>query len=319
MFFNRPKIGSFFAYVLGVFQKGWIKMKERTFSIVIVSYNNLEVLIECLDSIDTYNDIGSRLEIIIVDNSPNKELFDYVSENYKNVKIVKNDNKGFGEANNVGAKLSRGEYLLFLNPDTILIEPIFGKAIQNFEEYPKVGIFGVRLVNRDLTNNMSFFFMDRRGIVAGQMIKLANRLDIYYDGEMFVSGANIFIRREIFFNAGQFDEQIFMYSEEADLTRRVHQLGYTTSFFKNMRIIHLEGQATETSPGKTEVALRRRLTSEMYYKNKYNLDFNKQIQDELRYNYLKLMIYWLTKNESKKIEIKNCILILKEFSKEQLH
>lgn len=81
--------------------------------------------------------------------------FDYVTNNYKNVKILKNENKGFGQGNNIGFIASRGEFILFLNPDTILIEPIFSFAINCFESEPKLGLFGLKLINMSIAFHLS--------------------------------------------------------------------------------------------------------------------------------------------------------------------
>ena len=106
-------------------------MNNIELSVIIVSYKNLEIIVDCLNSIYKNNDIGNYLEVIVVDNSPEDNIYNYVADNFENVRIIKNQNKGFGEGNNKGACIARGKYLLFLNPDTILVEPIFGFAINH--------------------------------------------------------------------------------------------------------------------------------------------------------------------------------------------
>jgi GT2 family glycosyltransferase len=283
-------------------------MSKIDFSVIIVSYKKLEVLIECLDSIYKFNDIGERLEVIVVDNSPDNQVFEYVKSNYNKLIVLKNKNRGFGEANNVGAKIARGKFLLFLNPDTIMIEPIFQKAI-NFFNDSEIGMFGGKLLSRNLSRNMSFYLMDKYGLLPNLIIKFANKLDLFLDGKMFVSGANIFIRNHVFFEAGLFDELIFMYGEEADLTRRVLMLGHKTGYCKDIRIIHLEGQNTNNS----EVAIRRRLTSKKYYCSKYGLKFAKKVRNEIFLNYMKIILYFII--DRKKIpHIKKNIDVLNEFT-----
>ena len=128
-------------------------MDKIILSIIIVSHKNLEVLRNCLDSIYLYNDIGECLEIIVVDNSPEDNIYHYIKNNYSDIMILRMDNKGFGAANNLGAKIAKGEYLLFLNPDTILIEPIFKFAINQFEKDDKLSMFCVMTVTSKSFSN----------------------------------------------------------------------------------------------------------------------------------------------------------------------
>jgi hypothetical protein len=283
-------------------------MSKIDFSIIIVSYKNLEVLVECIDSIYKFNDIGKRLEVIVVDNSPDNKVYDYVNSNYNNVIILKNENRGFGEANNVGANIAKGEFLLFLNPDTILIEPIFKFAINTFAENPKLTLFGVKLVNKDLEWNMSYYFIDKHDFLSGQIIRFLNKYNIFLNYNMYISGANIFIRKLDFYKAGMFDEKIFMYYEEPDLIKRVKNLGGKIDYFKSKKIIHLEGQTV----GCNEDALKRRLESARYYSKKYNLKFINQLRSEIRYNKIKYTLYKLF-NSEKKHGILETIKLLREF------
>ena len=272
-------------------------------SIVIVSYKNLKDLVNCLNSIYKYNDIGSRLEIIIIDNSPNRNVYNFIKKEYKEVVIVDNDNNGFGEANNIGAELANGKYLLFLNPDTILIEPLFQFAVNKFEQNNKLGLFGVKLIDENLDSNMSFYFIDKKGIIYAQFIKFFNKFNIYIDGLMYTAGADLFVKKDLFFQCGKFDENIFMYNEEPDLVKRIKNEGMKTDFFPKKKIIHLEGKTTKDK----SQALKRRLNSTKYYCDKYDLDFEKYIMKEYRYNILKSFIF--------KFIDKERVNILKKYNK----
>ena len=199
-------------------------MNKILISIIIVSYNNLNILVDCVKSIKKYNDIGSELEIIIVENSNNDNIFNFISLNYKNINVIKNFNRGFGQGNNVGARAAKGEYLLFLNPDTILVEPIFKFAINKFRCNDRLALFGLKLIDKNFKSNMSYYFIDKHNFIHGQIIKIFNRLNIFLKNCMYISGANIFVRKEIFFQAGMFDENMFMYYEEPDLTKRIKNI-----------------------------------------------------------------------------------------------
>lgn len=275
-------------------------------SIIIVSFKNIEIVLECIDSISKYNDIGSQLEVILIDNSPNHEVYEATITKYTHIVAVKNENKGFGAGNNVGASLAKGKYLLFLNPDTILVEPIFKFAIDKFDSNKSIGMFGVMLINDQLKRNASFYLCSGGGLLRSLIIKMCNKLDFYIDGLMYVAGADMFVRHQDFNDCGKFDENIFMYYEEPDLTFRIRKIGKKTAYYKNKKIIHLEGGTTPDS----NIALRRRLDSAIYYFTKHKMNAKKALKRELRLNLVKLFIYRLFKNKNK---IESTILILKEY------
>lgn len=275
-------------------------MRGIDISIIIVSYINLEVLIDCLNSIHEHNDIGNRMEIIVVENSPSNEIFDYVKNNYPDVTIIKNDNKGFGQANNVGAGIASGKYYLFLNPDTILIEPIFEFAIGKFRYNPKLGVFGVKLIDGSTRANHSFFYLNQKmNLFSIQLIKFFNRIDYFNGNTMYISGANLFIRKELFWECGAFDENIFMYYEEPDLINRVKDCNMTIGYFKEKRIIHLRGNTSVTA--NREEMFKINIRSRKYYSTKYGLDYRKSFRAEIRYNKCKILAYYLIGSDKYKI------------------
>jgi GT2 family glycosyltransferase len=261
-------------------------MSSITLSVIIVAYKNFEIVIDCLESIARFNDIGAQLEVIVVDNSPNAEVARAIDSRFPSVTTLPNKNNGFGEGNNAGAKIARGDFFLFLNPDTILVEPIFSFALKKFSENPKLSLFGVKLIDRNLQRNFSFYLLNGGGFLRSMFIKLANRLDLYIDGLMYIAGADMFVRRTDFFASGGFDEKIFMYYEEPDLTRRLRALGKKTGYFNDRKIIHLEGGTTADS----ELALRRRLDSAIYYCKKYSLNAESMLRRELRYERFKAFL-----------------------------
>ena len=280
---------------------------EKLLSVVIVTYKNEEIVSNCLESIYEFNDIGNKLEVIIIDNSPDFNVRNYVVGEYPDVKFNKNKNNGFGEANNKGAKLAKGKYILFLNPDTILVEPIFQFAIEKFEGDMRLGLFGIKLVDKDLKRNMSFYLMEAQGLLDNFLTKISNKLDIYINGKMFIAGADMFIRKELFIEVEGFDEKIFMYNEEPDLTRRIISSGYKTGYFKNKQIIHLEGTSMDNYD-----SLERALKSSYYYYSKYRLDYFRKLDADIRVEKVKKFVYSLFKPESVHI-IENRIRIFEHF------
>ena len=245
-------------------------------SIIIVSYNNYNDLHNCIESIHKFNDMGDLMEIIVVDNSPNDELFNHFKVSHPEVRIVKNPINGFGRGNNIGFKHSNGEILLFLNPDTILIESIFEDVYDKFDSNGNLGACGIKLVNRDLNPNLSFYWIEKYGVLSNIAIKYYNKRNKFKHGSMFISGACMFMRREVFSSIGMFDENVFMYNEEIDLFRRMIASNYDTDYFPDFKLIHLEGKTTNNHL----LSFEQRVISSIYLTKKYRLNFSKQYKRE---------------------------------------
>ncbi len=284
-------------------------------SVIIVAYKHIQILRDCLDSIAKYNDIGKDLEVIVVDNSPTTELFDAVKSEYDWITLIHNDNKGFGEGNNRGYELSKGEYLLFLNPDTVLVEPLFDFAVTQFEKDKDLALFGVQLRQKNMKKTFSFYSMDRYGIRVGLFSKFCRAMGWYQDGKMFICGADMFVRRNAFAEAGMFDENIFMYHEEADLIRGIKSRATAkrTAFFKQKSIIHLEGGTQNECIDQAETKLKRMLATDLYYAKKWGLDVEKMRAGMCRYEKLKLFLYRLIWNKRGIAMQKRLIAIYKDY------
>lgn len=284
-------------------------------SVIIVSYNHPELLKDCLDSIKYYNDIGDELEVIVSDNSPTYNVFNYLTENYPWVKIIKNDNIGYGAGNNRGVAISSGEYLLFLNPDTILIENIFAFALEKFED-EDLALFGLRLVNRDLQRLYSFFGIDWFGVIAMLKERYYMSKDKFIDGKMSIAGADMFVRKMSFIEAGLFDEKIFMYKEEADLTKRIklYSKAKKTAYFNEKRIVHLAGATTAGEDTDRMKAVKALNDSDKYYCSKWGMSLKEMIKSRLRISKFKKLVLILMFNYKRASQLTSSI----KFYKSQL-
>jgi hypothetical protein len=151
--------------------------------------------------------------------------------------------------------------------------------------------------------------IDGFGTIKKQIEKIASKVDVFIDGKMFISGADMFIRKVDFIDAGRFDDKIFMYCEEMDLLKRIRRLGRKTSYFNEKRIIHLEGKTSNDS----DLALKRRLDSTKYYCEKYRLNFKKIVLTEIRYLKLKGIIYTILNNKVRKKNMSNQIDVYKKY------
>lgn len=258
-------------------------------SVIIVSYENCEILRDCIESIKKFNDLKDDTEIIISDNSITNNVYEMVKKDYPDVQIIKNNNIGFGPANNRAVDISSGEYLLFLNPDTILLEPIFQFTVDKFEQQSNLALFGIKLLNINGTANNSFFAMDNYTLSWTLLMKVFSKFDIYLDGKMYIAGADLFVRKSAFEAAGRFDENIFMYYEEPDLIKRIKNLpyDYITDFFPEKKMIHLEG-ATENKDVPSIVRkAERSIETYKYYCKKWNISFYENVKKMKTYQEMK--------------------------------
>ena len=266
-------------------------------SIVIVAYINYKDLQRTLDSISLFNDIGNELEVIIVDNSPMDQRVNIKLNNNDwnfKYKYIPSKNRGFGAGNNIGEEHASGEIIGFVNPDIILIQPIFQKIISEFENDPQMVMAGCRLLKENRKINSSFKYVFGYGIIKKQLNKLVNILGIFNDKKMYIEGADIFIRKSTFDKVGRFDEQFFMYYEEADLMKRINTItGARVKFLRNVELVHLENGSTPNS----ENAVRIEIDSCRKFATKYGLDANRKIKADYRYLKLKSFVNRFIRNE----------------------
>ncbi len=221
-------------------------------SIVILSYNTKDLVISSIDSLlKHYKDEleEDKFEIIVVDNASEKETIDAISSklnNIKNVRLIKSkENLGFGKGCNLGTDNAHGEYVLFLNSDTLVSDKGFLKMADFLKSNPKVAILGGKLINFDGTpqasvgkfyNMINFFIMlfggEKHGLLRSSP-KKTQKVD-------WVSGACMMVSKKSFDLIGGFDKNIFMYLEDMELSYRARKKGYETYFFPNSQVKHKE-------------------------------------------------------------------------------
>lgn len=281
-------------------------MDRKKLSIIIVNYNSLTYLQNCISSIEKFNDIGDQLEVIVVDNSTGDESIRWL-QGQQNIIAIANENRGFGQGNNVGVKKAHGEYLLFLNPDTVIIEPVFQFAVDQFEKDPKLGLFGVQLVDGNLRPNSTYGLRMPLGFTRSVLTRILISAKVFIPSAMYTSGADLFIRKSVFDEAGAFDENLFMYCEEADLCNRVNRLGYRNAFYSEKKIIHLEGK---TQDAKLFTSYRRQMESRKYYCEKYSIDFLRFARKEKRYCALKKTVFSMKGDKARAAEYQKIVQYL---------
>ena len=226
-------------------------------SIIIVSFNTKKLTQDCLASvIKSMKGAGISWEIILIDNVSTDGTRQMLKEKFPKVTTILNrENVGFGRANNQGIRASRGEYVLLLNSDTIVLHNAIGKLYAFARQHPNAFVGG-KLLNLDHSSQTScgpffslpvvvaalFFKGDHLGITRWSP-NTVRKVD-------WVSGACIMAPKKLFMNDLLFDEQIFMYMEEIDLLYRANRKGYPTYFYPRAHIIHLgAGSSTNKRKG----------------------------------------------------------------------
>ena len=233
-------------------------------SVIIVNYNVKYFLDQCLTSVLKAKTLLPEMEVIVVDNNSVDGSLEMLGKKFSEVRLIANtDNKGFSAANNQGIVISTGEYVLLLNPDTIVEEDTFSKTVGFMDDTPKAGGLGVKMID----GKGKFLPESKRGLPTPwvafcKMIGLARifpkskTFNGYHVGYLdkdqvhkveILSGAFMLLRRSALDKTGLLDEAFFMYGEDIDLSYRLLQEGYQNYYFPKTRIIHYKGESTKKS------------------------------------------------------------------------
>jgi GT2 family glycosyltransferase len=232
-------------------------------SIVIICWNDWKVIENCLASIFA----GTRrteFEVIVSDNGSNDGSVEKIRAQFPTVRVVENRaNLGFAKGNNAGIRAASGEYVLILNPDTIVHEGSLDRWIEFADRHPEAGAFGCRVHNPDGTYQRSArpFPTISRYLVSAFGLRFLGRLDRPVlsdeyeawkgDTEREVdwqSGCCVMLRGGVLRQLGGFDERFFYQFEEVDLCRRVWGAGSRILFTPEVSITHLGGQSVGRFP-----------------------------------------------------------------------
>lgn len=204
---------------------------------------------------------GQDVEVIVVDNHSGDGSLGYLRPKFPEVRFISNEtNIGFARACNEGLEHASGEFILFLNPDTILPEDCFQKCISFFETHPDCGALGVKMVDgsgnflkeskRSFPSPLTSLFKLFGLAALFSKSKLFSRyhlghLDKDLDHEVDVlAGAFMLVRKKVLDEVGGFDETFFMYGEDVDLSYRIQKAGYKNFYFSGTTIIHFKGEST---------------------------------------------------------------------------
>lgn len=230
-------------------------------SVIIVNYNVKYFLEVCLHSVlRATNEFDA--ELIVVDNNSTDGSMQMVAEKFPTVIRIENkDNAGFGKANNQGVAIAKGEYILFLNPDTVMPEDFFTKTIGYMDAHPEAGSIGPKLLDgkgqfapdgKKSFPSLSVAIFKTTGI--NKVFSKSPYFNKYYavhigDDETaavdVLSGCCMLVRTAVLPKiGGAFDEDYFMYCEDVDLSYRIQKAGYQNIYFPEATLIHYKGEST---------------------------------------------------------------------------
>jgi GT2 family glycosyltransferase len=232
-------------------------------SVIIVNFNVKYFLEQCLYSVIKAAS-GMEAEIFVVDNNSTDGSKEYLSSRFPLVNFTwNNSNVGFAKANNQALATAKGEYILFLNPDTIVPEDCFTTCIEFFKAHDDAGALGIRMID----GSGKFLKESKRAFPSPltSLYKLMGLSQLFPHSKVFaryhlghlsqhenhevdvLAGAFMMMPLAVLQKTGNFDETFFMYGEDVDLSYRVQKTGYKNYYFAEHTIIHFKGESTKKS------------------------------------------------------------------------
>ncbi len=229
-------------------------------SVILVSYNVRYFLEQALHAVRRASR-GLEVEVFVVDNHSADDSVAMVRATFPEVRLIVNtSNRGFAVANNQAIRQSRSDYILLLNPDTVVEENAFTACLDYMDAHPKAGALGVKMID----GSGAYLPESKRGFPSpwvafcktvglSRLFPRSRLFNGYHLGFLdpdeihevdVLAGAFLLLRREVLEKCGLLDERFFMYGEDIDLSYRIQQAGYANIYFPKTRIIHYKGEST---------------------------------------------------------------------------
>lgn len=236
-------------------------------SIIIVNYNTAGIIRACVDSV--LKQVGVEFEIIIVDNASGDRSTTTLAslQSIATIRVLLNhENIGFGRANNQAFQHSRGRYIFLLNPDAVLLAPNdLQRLIAFMDGNPQCGLAGTRIL-KDVVGQESLpahFYPGEKS--------LQHKMQALPGEIAWVLGASMIIRREVYEAVRGFDNDYFLYAEEADLCLRIRLRGFVIAQCEYVAVRHIGGISESTAPIE-HVQRKKQAGLYLFYKKHYPLD-----------------------------------------------
>jgi GT2 family glycosyltransferase len=222
-------------------------------------------VVSLINSIEDSCSETLRYEVIVVDNASSDDTVDWLRKDYPEITLLPNkENVGFGRANNQAAKIAKGKFLFFLNPDTIIQSDTLEIMWKRLTEDQTIAGIGcqIRSISGQIAPESKRRFPSVRNIMSKALS--ADKLGgwpvdtSYYDRQSLrqnsmaevLSGCCMMLRKNTFLQIGGFDEQFFLFGEDVDLCRRLYDQGHQLAYTADTHITHLKGQSTRQNEGK---------------------------------------------------------------------
>ena len=215
-------------------------------SIIIATWNTADTTLKCVQSIKKYLPVFDY-EIIVVDNGSSDDTVAKLKKESGVVIVENKTNLGFGGGNNIGAKVAKGEYLLFLNSDMELLDNKLIDMFNYINSHPEIGLISPKFLNIDLSDQGSVFPPQTLLNAFKEFWLGQNTYSKYVPVgkqpvEVFsVSGGAVMIKGSLFEKIGGWDKRYFMFYEDLELCRQVKKLSYEIYYYPECRIIHRHG------------------------------------------------------------------------------
>ena len=248
-------------------------------SVIIVNYNSGQYALACLASLQQQKEV--RLEVIVVDNHSTDDsvsmLRGFKQGEYQLIESPQN--LGFSKANNLAAKQARGDFLLILNPDTVLEQAdSISRLINRLQTQPNIGMMAP-LINEPRKNKR---VLARMRYPASKSLKNTSKLRKLPGKVAWVLGACMLFKRAAFNQINGFDEDYFLYGEDADICLRLRLAGYAIGFDEAVAITHVAG-ASEFGANSLDKWLRKKRGIFLFFYKHYDVqDLNSLTQKMLR-------------------------------------
>lgn len=218
-------------------------------SIIIVNFKTPELTLRCVKSI--IDNVKIDYEIILVDNNSQDQSEDLITYTYPNVIWINNPkNDGFGRANNIGISRSKGEYILLLNSDMVILKNTIEECLAKMQKDPSIGALGCKLLNEDqsLQKSVYYHIADFRGLLEKNLV-----FDYVFNKKIkqkrpikAIMGAFLMIPKKVLNETGLFDPDFFMYAEEMELCNRISKKGYSINYYDKVVAIHEHGASSSS-------------------------------------------------------------------------
>lgn len=270
---------------------------SKDLSLVILTYNSHRLIFDCLESVFLHNDLADGLEVIVVDNcsADQEEVFSGIRKTYNDrvTLLASPKNGGYGYGNNRGIELAQAPVVVVMNPDVRLVKPVFKTVLKNFYQ-SRTGMVGARFVDG---SNAYYYKPEYVGFTNTLLQKMLFRLGLFKPDEVYFSGSFLAFSKADFVNAGSFDENIFLYFEEPDITNRIRALGKEVVLDTKVEVLHL-------AHGR-ELNLRvidEHLKTLLYYQTKYPFALKHYFKSLIKVMTIKKCVAVLLRNKHKAME-----------------